>query len=277
MNFEGFKKIEDLLDKKEAGEKVQRVGCSELKEFGMSSGEEKNDAFHAVNEASKGKKYGGGEVIAKDYEVSKGREELIPTNIKDRNKIKYVPSIRSAFDRVGPNMFRDKQASKYWTLKEKIGEDGKKSIYLVAVESDDPQVKQAAIKEADAGVYNPDSQNTSGMTPEQKAQYLASQKQKYNDPSDVINDPTDPNYYQGTGQSVPKQDNSTNMTDSVNNYVKRQKGHSLVKDYGREFKESEDTASNLNPVDAMKQKNQKAVDDAAKGKQTFDPNKANDA
>jgi len=73
------------------------------------------------------------DTIAKDFEVSKGREDLIPENIKE-NKIKLSPAIRQSMERIGQNLFRDKKAKKYWTLKEKVGDDGQKAVYLVAIE-----------------------------------------------------------------------------------------------------------------------------------------------
>jgi hypothetical protein len=119
-----------------------------LKEFGMAEGDEKNCPFYAINYSNQNKNYDGMEVIAKDYDVSEGRSDLIPFNLKNSKKIKVTPKIRKAFDRVGENLFRDKFAAKYWTLKEKIGEDGKKSVYLVAIETPDSQIKHANIKEA---------------------------------------------------------------------------------------------------------------------------------
>ena len=73
------------------------------------------------------------DTIAKEFEVSKGRDDLIPDNIK-QDKIKLSPAIRQSMERIGQNLYRDKKAKKYWTLKEKVGDDGQKAIYLVAVE-----------------------------------------------------------------------------------------------------------------------------------------------
>ena len=73
----------------------------------------------------------------KDFEFSKGSEDLIPEYIKNKNKVIYTPTTRMAFTKVAPNTYRDKFASKLWTLKEKVGEDGGKTIYLVAIETDD--------------------------------------------------------------------------------------------------------------------------------------------
>jgi hypothetical protein len=124
-------------------------GDKKLEEFGMSKGNENNDPFFGVNYANQNKNYGGMEAVAKVYPVSKGREELLPDNIRNRDKIKFTPSIRKAFERVSENIYRDKYAAKYWTLKEKMGEDGKKAIFLVAVETDD-SVKTASMRRADA-------------------------------------------------------------------------------------------------------------------------------
>jgi hypothetical protein len=81
------------------------------------------------------------EMIAKDFEVSKGRDDLIPENIKE-NKIKLSPAIRQSMERVGQNLFLDRKAKKYWTLKEKVGDNGSKAVYLVAVE-EDAEIKTA--------------------------------------------------------------------------------------------------------------------------------------
>ena len=82
------------------------------------------------------------EVIAKDYEVSKGRDDLIPENIK-QDKIKLSPAIRMAMDRVGANLFRHKTARTYWTMKEKLGDNGSREVYLVAVDEPD-ETREAA-------------------------------------------------------------------------------------------------------------------------------------
>ena len=74
--------------------------------------------------------------ICKQFEVSKGRDDLIPKNIKE-NKIKMSPAIRMSMEKLGQNLYRHKTAKTYWTLKEKVGANGEKSIYLVAV--DEPE------------------------------------------------------------------------------------------------------------------------------------------
>ena len=73
--------------------------------------------------------------IAKQFEVSKGREDLIPENIKE-NKVKLNPAIRMSMEKVGENLYRHKTARTYWTLKEKLGDNGEKAVFLVAI--DDP-------------------------------------------------------------------------------------------------------------------------------------------
>jgi hypothetical protein len=108
-----------------------------LKDYGIVEGTDYKDPFYAINYSNQNKNYGGMEVVAKDYDVSKGRDDLLPPNIKNSKKIKVTPKIRHAFERVGENLYRDKTAAKYWTLKEKVGEDGKKSVYLVAIETED--------------------------------------------------------------------------------------------------------------------------------------------
>lgn len=130
------------------GSEVEK-GDKKLEEFGMAKGNENNDPFYGVNYANQNKNYGGMEAVAKDFAVSKGREDLLPDNIRNQNRIKFTPSIRRAFERVSEHVYRDKYAAKYWTLKEKIGEDGKKAVYLVAIETDD-NVKTAGIRRADA-------------------------------------------------------------------------------------------------------------------------------
>jgi len=126
------------------GSEIEK-GDAKLKDFGMAKGNENNDPFFGVSYANQNKNYGGMEAVAKDYPVSRGREELLPDNIRNRERIKFTPSIRSAFDRVGKNLYRDKVAAKYWTLKKKRGEDGQEAVYLVAVETDDG-VKTASMR-----------------------------------------------------------------------------------------------------------------------------------
>jgi len=77
--------------------------------------------------------------IAKQFEVSKGREDLIPENIKE-NKIKLSPAIKMSMEKVGENLYRHKTAKTYWTLKEKMGDNGDKAVFLVAI--DDPEEGQ---------------------------------------------------------------------------------------------------------------------------------------
>lgn len=75
----------------------------------------------------------------------KKEKKTMPENLKKDyrpRKMKFTQQIRSQMDRVDHNLFRSKVAGKYWTLKEKIGEDGKKSIFLVAVEEDDDTKKK---------------------------------------------------------------------------------------------------------------------------------------
>jgi hypothetical protein len=88
------------------------------------------------------------DTLVKPYEVSKGRDDLIPDNIKNKS-IKMSPSIRVSMERIGSNLFRDKKAKTYWTMKEKIGDNGEKSIFLVAIdEPDDEKKKTASVKQA---------------------------------------------------------------------------------------------------------------------------------
>lgn len=83
--------------------------------------------------------------IAKPFEVSKGREDLIPDNIKGEDKARILsPSIRMSMDKVGPNLYRDKKAMTYWTMKEKMGDNGEKVVFLVAIEEPDEAKKKVA-------------------------------------------------------------------------------------------------------------------------------------
>ena len=82
------------------------------------------------------------ESIVKPYEVSKGRADLIPANIKNKS-IKMSPAIKMAVDKIGQNLFRHKTAKTYWTMKEKTGDNGEKAIYLVAVDEPDDMKKTA--------------------------------------------------------------------------------------------------------------------------------------
>ncbi len=108
----------------------------------------RNDIGRGITAAEAAELYHIGEsmksdydTFAKQYEVSKGRDDLIPPAVKDRS-IKLTPSIKMSMERVGQNMFRDKVAKTYWTMKEKIGDDGSKSIFLVAI--DEPDEKKEA-------------------------------------------------------------------------------------------------------------------------------------
>ena len=89
--------------------------------------------------------------ILKPFEVSKGREDLIPDNIYQK-AIKLSPSIKLSMERIGENLYRDKTAKTYWTLKEKIADDGKKAIYLVAVEEPDELKKTAQVEDQQQNV-----------------------------------------------------------------------------------------------------------------------------
>jgi len=88
--------------------------------------------------------------ISKDYEVSKGREDLIPDNIKNK-KVKLSPAIRMSMERLGQNLYRDKKARTYWTLKEKAADNGEKVVYLVSVEEPDDLKKIAELKGTSEG------------------------------------------------------------------------------------------------------------------------------
>jgi hypothetical protein len=81
--------------------------------------------------------------IAKQFEVSKGRDDLIPENIKE-NKIKLSPAIKMSMEKVGVNLYRHKTAKTYWTMKEKLGDNGEKAIYLVAIDDPDEDNKKKA-------------------------------------------------------------------------------------------------------------------------------------
>lgn len=85
------------------------------------------------------------DAAVKEYEVSKGRSDLTPPNYKKKHKLS--PAIKQSMDHLGQNLYRHKSAKTYWTLKEKVGEDGTKSIYFVAVD-DTSIVKTADPSEA---------------------------------------------------------------------------------------------------------------------------------
>jgi len=88
------------------------------------------------------------DAIVKPYEISKGREKLIPENFKNEQR-KLSPAIRQSMERLGQNLYRDKKAKTYWTLKEKVADNGDKAIYLVAIEEPDDLKKTAALKGVD--------------------------------------------------------------------------------------------------------------------------------
>jgi len=81
--------------------------------------------------------------INKPYEVGKGREKLLPDNIKNKS-VKLSPAIKMSMERVGQNLYRDKKAKTYWTMKEKVADNGEKVIFLVAIEEQDDDVKKTA-------------------------------------------------------------------------------------------------------------------------------------
>ena len=88
------------------------------------------------------------DAMAKPYEVSKGREKLIPDNIKNE-QVKLSPAIKMSMERLGQNLYRDKKAKTYWTLKEKVADNGEKAVYLVAIEEPDDVKKTAALSGVD--------------------------------------------------------------------------------------------------------------------------------
>jgi hypothetical protein len=90
--------------------------------------EEANELYHVG--ASMQYDY---DYVAKPFEVSKGREDLIPENAK-QTSVRFTPMVRQSLEKIGENLYRDKKAAKYWTLKEKLGDNGEKAIFLVAVE-----------------------------------------------------------------------------------------------------------------------------------------------
>lgn len=60
----------------------------------------------------------------KTPEMSTREPEMVKLNSKTRNDV----------IKVGNQLYRSKSAKKYWALKEKVGENGKKELYLVAIE-----------------------------------------------------------------------------------------------------------------------------------------------
>ena len=150
-------------DLHKAGAMITRHGFK-LEDFGIS---DKNtsglvpDGTLSSNYQKKDKNWGGTDIEAKEYSVSKGRSELIPENIVNRDKIKFTPSVRMSMEKVDNNLYRSKTAAKYWMLKNKKGDDGKEELYLVAVNdsSDELSRKEARYK------FAADSIDTDKQTP----------------------------------------------------------------------------------------------------------------
>ena len=148
-----------------ASDKIANYGFK-LEDFGMAekvpAGMVPDGLYKTTENPRSHKDWGGAKVEAKDYEFSRGREDLIPENIKNRDKIVFTPSVRMSMIKVDKNVYRSKTAAKYWTLKEKMGEDGNKVVYLVAIEDSPEEVlkKEARYKIAqiieDPNVTNPD-------------------------------------------------------------------------------------------------------------------------
>lgn len=169
-NLDFDKAIEVWSDNKLSSMDIQAIVASDINE--LISSDEANELFKISSESKKSEKslsaYGivekdsdinksaesfmnehkdsfiqnqepmeGNKELVKPYKVSEGSSDLLPYNIKNRDKLKFTPSTRMAMEKIGENLYRDKIASKFWTLKERIGDDGSKQIYLVAVETDD--------------------------------------------------------------------------------------------------------------------------------------------
>jgi hypothetical protein len=146
-----------------ASDKIANYGFK-LEDFGMAdkvpSGMVPDGTYKTTDNPRMNKNWGGAKVEAKDYEFSKGREDLIPANIKNRDKVVFSPSVRMSVFKVDNNIYRSKTAAKYWTLKEKVGEDGNKVMYLVAIDDspEDIQVKEARYKIAQDSTQDPNAQ-----------------------------------------------------------------------------------------------------------------------
>jgi len=148
-----------------ASDKIANYGFK-LEDFGMAekvpAGMVPDGTYKTTENPRMNKDWGGAKVEAKDYEFSKGREDLIPENIKNRDKVVFTPSVRMSMIKVENNVYRSKTAAKYWTLKEKMGEDGNKVVYLVAIEDSPEEIlkKEARYKIAqiveNPNVANPD-------------------------------------------------------------------------------------------------------------------------
>lgn len=106
--------------------------------------------------------------VAKQFEVSKGRDDLIPENIKG-NKIKLSPAIKMSMEKIGQNLYRHKTARTYWTLKEKQGDNGDKSLFLVAVDDPDEDVQKMA-EDTQQQASLPPKQETAPQDPAQNRQ-----------------------------------------------------------------------------------------------------------
>lgn len=172
------------------------------------------------------------DAIAKDFEVSKGREDLIPENFHTKS-IQLSPSVKLSMERIGQNLYRDKKAKKYWTLKEKIGDGGQKAIYLVAVEEPDELKKLAtqapdmdAIPQNKEEITNPSDQNNQmAQTTEGPA------------PQEVVNPSGGQEVALGIRDKLPPPSGSKTVSENFQKLF----GSSPIRDYGREFKYSTDT------------------------------------
>jgi hypothetical protein len=155
------------------------------------------------------------DAMAKPYEVSKGREKLIPDNIKNEQR-KLSPAIKMSMERLGQNLYRDKKAKTYWTLKEKVADNGEKAVYLVAIEEPDDVKKTAALSGTSEGT-----------------------------PTSVVNQKASDNPITGTSIPVVEQDNKElkgdiyqvgKQADLLSEALNTPEGQQLMQQYGEPAK-----------------------------------------
>ena len=115
---------------------------------GMSSDLVKNQIFHdvGVDISPKSAEYlikvGCGspshsEIVNHTRPFGKPKIKSPEVTERDSEMVKFNSKTRGDVVKVGESLYRSKTAKKYWALQEKIGENGEKSLYLVAIEDDE--------------------------------------------------------------------------------------------------------------------------------------------
>jgi len=64
-------------------------------------------------------------------------QKFVPLSYKDKRVpqlVKFTSTIKNNYVKVGEDLYQDKKTKKYWTLKESLDQNGKRGLYLVAVE-----------------------------------------------------------------------------------------------------------------------------------------------